>query len=102
MQFKKKKHCYHCCEAYPIYSFSSTNRFYSHQQSMCFKVSIIRGFDSTIMIDLLVGERLTLMPLSLNKKLRDNEKQDDYILCKIMTIDQSGNGRRCFITVETL
>jgi hypothetical protein len=59
---------------------------------MLFKVLFKRGFDATLMIDLLVGEEIAL-------KL---EKGEDYALCKITSIDQSADGRRCFIAVDLL
>lgn len=109
---------YHCQE-YPDYHFASTGA----KDGRNFKVTVLRGLDSLLVVDLLVGERLTLVPLSSGDTSRKRKasamtgvetnmkgeakgsrylKEEAFFICKIMTIDQSANGRRCDITVDTL
>lgn len=145
------------CEEYPEYRFTAIpNRSTSH-----FKVTYERGMDtSTLMVDLLVGQTITLTPMGaaeplllqlqergagasdkkrkfeawdenhvllfkrrktsattstqasnddiimMNASAEESKpvriKEDHTILCKIMTIDQSTNGRRSDIFVERL
>lgn len=119
---------YHCQE-YPTYHFT----FMGMKSIPSFKVTVLRGLDSMLIVDLLVGQCLTLIPLvsvekSTGKKrkascmstgakmmiLPDNNdeteegkqgrklKEEGFFLCKIMTIDQSPNGRRSDITVQMI
>jgi hypothetical protein len=114
------------CEEYPEYTFVAIPPISSSK----FRVTYERGLDSTLMVDLIVGETITLTPFSgsvmqdekeqnnlIGKKrkfdeyssnIRNNHhdsikvyaKEDTTLLCKIMTIDQSANGRRSDIVVE--
>jgi hypothetical protein len=112
------------CNEYPTYVFHALDGG-GGAQTKKFKVTIMRGLDSTWIVDLLVGERLTLIPalkvtnttaaaanISQESQKRKREgfdagesyylKEEDYFLCKIMTIDQSTNGRRSDIAVQAL
>jgi hypothetical protein len=109
---KLKKTFY--CKDYPSYVFNALD--YARTQ---FRVTVMRDVDSMLIVDLIVGERLTLFPIlpepknesKKRKRMSDVEsmtkeervlKEDGYILCKIMTIDQSANGRRSDVVVQTL
>jgi hypothetical protein len=75
------------CEEYPQYTFSG-----KASQPSVLVVGVERGLDPMLMIDLLVGEVLSLVA-------RGDEEQ---ILCCIATIDASANGRKALITVKGL
>lgn len=49
---------YHCQE-YPTYHFTFTGM----KGALTFKVTVLRGLDSMLIVDLLVGQCLTLIPL---------------------------------------
>ena len=83
------KHCYFS-EEYPMYTFSKIS-----SNPITFKILMKRGYDATLMIELLVGETLFLKPLKYNKR-------NDHILCKILSIEQSRNGRRCDVEVDPI
>ena len=110
---KSKKTFY--CKEYPTYVFNALD--YAQTQ---FRITVMRGVDSMLIVDLIVGERLTLFPVlrvsknetNKRKRLSNAEsstqqeelilKDDCYILCQIMTIDQSANGRRSDVVVQAL
>jgi hypothetical protein len=109
---KSKKIFY--CKEYPTYVFNALD--YAQSQ---FRITVMRGVDSMLIVDLIVGERLTLFPVlrvsknesNKRKRLSNAEsltqeelilKEDCYILCQIMTIDQSANGRRSDVVVQAL
>ena len=88
LDMKSNRKYHYECKEYPMYTFVSSG----YQQ---FKVTVTRGLDAMLMIDLLVGEILTLIPI-----ISKTGREEKYFMCKIMTIDQSENGRRCYITMD--
>jgi hypothetical protein len=99
-----KKYHYHACEDYPFYTFKQIRTAASEHATMMFTVSIVRNVDATLMVDLLIGEILSLVPyVPKDKKNEVHEnKWNEPQLYKIMTIDQSPNGRRSVISVIPL
>lgn len=132
--FKNINRKYHfVCKEYPMYEFESSSRYFgfADTNNNSLRVTIARSImDSTLMVDLLIGEILTLIPVSKKQilllasyndeedgspfstsffsripntsNLKTKKSADHHILCKIMTIDHSPNGRRSFITVQRL
>ena len=100
-----KKYQNHTCEEYPFYIFKQTRSAASEHATMTFTVSIVRNLDATLMVDLLIGEILSLVPFTTKDVRSDNNGQNEWnepLLCKIMTIDQSPNGRSSVIGVIPL
>ncbi len=105
------------CTEYPQYTFKRMGK-----KSMDFRVSMVRNVDATLMIELLVGEMITLTPSrSMLQFDRGDAKtitnahdvvanvytKREHVLnemethvYRIMNIDQSANGRRLFITLK--
>jgi hypothetical protein len=94
----------HACEDYPLYTFKQIRTAASEHATMTFTVSIVRNVDATLMVDLLIGEILSLVPFATKDIKSDvhENKWNEPLLCKIMTIDQSPNGRRSVISVIPL
>lgn len=110
---KSKPRHFFFCEQYPQYTFLSKTGW--SVQGMFLDVGIERGLDPTLMIDILVGEVLTLMPLLAPKSKRRArgdttdergtvhlKEHDEIIMCRIFSIDQSANGRKAFIAVQRI
>lgn len=112
-------HAAYACNEYPQYTFKRMGK-----GGMEFRVSMVRSVDPTLMVELLVGEMITLTPSRrMTYALRQDDKtithahdvvpnaytKREHVLnelethvYRIMTIDQSSNGRRLFIIVKPL
>ena len=106
----------YACNEYPQYTFKRMGKY-----SMDFKVAMVRNLDLTMMIDLLVGEMITLTPSRRIMNIKCGDKtitnahnvvsniytKREHILnemetnvYRITNIDQSSNGRRLIIALK--